>query len=590
MSFRIAVIDRSKCTREVCGYICQKVCPDVKMGIETVTKDEEGWPVIHENLCSGCGICPKKCPVGAITIINLPNAQGAPTYQYAVNSFRLHGLMLPKKGSVVGVIGVNGIGKSTSLELLRGAIKPNFGKFDQETSWEEVRRHFRGNEIQSYLESLSKGEVKVAHKMQYVDKIANSKITVKQLLDQCNASKELIEQFQLNDLLERTTNKLSGGELQRLAICCTIAKTADVYFFDEMSSYLDVSQRFEIAKKIQKLAVENQKGVMCVEHDLGLLDYLSDYVHVVYGQRGAFGVVSELKSAKQGINEYLDGFLKAENMRFRVNSIKFDYTSHAERNAKRAKIIEYFDFTKTYGKDFALKVNGGFIGKGEVIGILGPNATGKSTFVKILAGLETSDDGIINHTEWKVAYKPQSLLMDFDGTVRDYIYSHKDIDLSVLNAECVPRLELQALQDKEVKHLSGGELQRLHLAVALSRKAGLRLLDEPSSFLDVEQRLAAAHLVKRVAESTDVPTLVVDHDLLFIDQVSDGAIVFSGEPGKNATASAPISMRKAMNEFLKDMNITFRRDPQSGRPRANKLNSQMDQEQKSAGEYYYQVS
>ncbi|HQT44644.1 MAG TPA: 4Fe-4S binding protein, partial [Candidatus Micrarchaeota archaeon] len=136
---RIAIIDRKKCTKEKCGYICMKVCPGVRMGDETVKVGEDGYPIISEVLCTGCGICPKKCPVDAIKIINLAEEIGKPVYQYGINSFRLDGIPLPQEG-VVGFIGKNGIGKTTALKLLNGSLKPNFAETAQITDAEILKR------------------------------------------------------------------------------------------------------------------------------------------------------------------------------------------------------------------------------------------------------------------------------------------------------------------------------------------------------------------------------------------------------------------------------------------------------------------
>lgn len=100
MGVRIAIVDREKCAKGKCGYLCQKVCPGVRMGDETVTVDAEGFPVISETLCSGCGICVRKCPANAIKIINLPHEAGKLIFQYGVNAFRLYNLPLPKKGQL----------------------------------------------------------------------------------------------------------------------------------------------------------------------------------------------------------------------------------------------------------------------------------------------------------------------------------------------------------------------------------------------------------------------------------------------------------------------------------------------------------
>jgi translation initiation factor RLI1 len=86
---------------------------------------------ISESLCIGCGICPKKCPFDAITIVNLPtNLESQTTHRYAANTFKLHRLPTPKAGHVLGLVGTNGIGKSTALKILSGKLKPNLGKYD----------------------------------------------------------------------------------------------------------------------------------------------------------------------------------------------------------------------------------------------------------------------------------------------------------------------------------------------------------------------------------------------------------------------------------------------------------------------------
>ena len=92
-----------------------------------------------------------------------------------------------------------------------------------------------------------------------------------------------------------------------------------------------------------------------------------------------------------------------------------------------------------------------------------------------------------------------------------------------------------------------------------------------------------------IISNTKRIALVVDHDILFQDYVSDRLIVFSGAPAKKGTASEAMEMHRGMNLFLKEMNVSMRRDVNSGRPRINKLDSVLDQEQKKSGEYYYKI-
>lgn len=135
--------------------------------------------------------------------------------------------------------------------------------------------------------------------------------------------------------------------------------------------------------------------------------------------------------------------------------------------------------------------------------------------------------------------------------------------------------------------LSGGELQRLSLAISLSQEAEVYLFDEPTAHLDVEQRIRAAKAIRRVTESKNAAAIIVDHDIVFIDYISQRAMVFSGEPGVEGQASRPMDLRSAMNRFLSEVGITFRRDKETKRPRVNKLDSYLDREQKEKGEYYY---
>ncbi|HIE34183.1 MAG TPA: ATP-binding cassette domain-containing protein, partial [Candidatus Altiarchaeales archaeon] len=168
MKMRIAVLNKDRCKPKECNYLCQRMCPRVRTGNETIIIDEKTKkPVIIENLCSGCGICVKKCLFDAISIINLPEEIGEPIHQFGINGFRLYNLPTPKKG-VVGIVGANGTGKTTTLKILSGELKPNLGG---KADWDKIVERFRGHEIQSFLEKLSENEIRAVYKPQYVDSI-----------------------------------------------------------------------------------------------------------------------------------------------------------------------------------------------------------------------------------------------------------------------------------------------------------------------------------------------------------------------------------------------------------------------------------
>jgi ATP-binding cassette subfamily E protein 1 len=151
----------------------------------------------------------------------------------------------------------------------------------------------------------------------------------------------------------------------------------------------------------------------------------------------------------------------------------------------------------------------------------------------------------------------------------------------------VTPLGLAKFMERKVTELSGGELQRVAIVSCLARDADLYLIDEPSAYLDVEERLTVARAIRRTIEDRLAYGFVVEHDILTQDFIADRLMVFDGKPGVNGYAGQPVSLRDGMNAFLSMMALTFRRDPSTGRPRANKLDSKLDREQKDVGEFYY---
>ncbi len=585
---RLAVLDKDRCQPKMCGFQCIKFCPRVRTGDETIVVGEDEKPVISEELCAGCGICVKRCPFGAIIIIGLPEKLEEPTHRYGKNGFALYGLPVPTAGKVSGILGPNGIGKSTAINILSGTLKPNLGR--GRIGWDEILEYYAGSAIHDYLESVSKGKVKTSQKPQYVDMIPRKfKGKVSQLLsktDDRGVLKELVSRLDIENILDHRIEELSGGELQRVALAACVAKEADFYFVDEISPYLDIYQRIKAARIIRELAEE--KAVMVVEHDLAILDLLADVVHIAYGMPGGFGVITHPKGVRIGINEYLKGFLREENVRIRTEAIQFEV--HAPQAAKDAvSLLRFEQFSKKYEEGFELAASGGSISKGEVTGIVGPNGIGKSTFVKILAGEIEPTDGKLEMNV-KVSYKPQYIKAEEPVAVAEFLASiNKQFGTSFYETEILKPLQLERLLKQKLNDLSGGELQRVAIAACLSRTADLYLLDEPSAHLDVEQRVLATKVIRRFAENNKVSALVVDHDIYMIDMLSDRLLVFEGKPMVRGEVHGPFSMREGMNRFLKNIGITFRRDEETKRPRVNKLDSQLDRTQKAEGEYYYSL-
>jgi Predicted ATPase, RNase L inhibitor (RLI) homolog len=586
---RIAAVLHDRCQHRKCNKECVNFCPLVRTGVECITFNEKGKPVISEALCQGCGICVNKCQFEAVKIIGLADElKGEMVHQYGENAFRLYRLPIPKKGVITGILGPNGIGKTTAIKILSGTEIPNLGKFNEPPSKEAVLQYFAGTELHDHLENVYSGNIKVAVKPQYVDKLPQSvNGVVRDLLGRIQERMTLEEAaklFDLEEVLDRELSKLSGGELQRLAMAATMMRDADIYFFDEPTSYLDIYQRVKMARLIKSLGVDKQ--VIVIEHDLAILDYLADTVNIVYGTEGAYGVFTLARQVRTAINVYLDGYLPEENIRFRDRPIEFE-SSPPRSEWNTPDLIEFDNIEKDLG-GFKLSVEKGAVKIGESVGIVGPNATGKTTFVKMLAGLIKPDTGNLAST-LKVSYKPQYISPETDGTVQELLFAkaYDTVTSGFFEGEVLNPLGIKHLMEKDIKTLSGGELQRVAITMCLATEADVYLFDEPSAYLDSNQRMNAAKTIRRMMEKTGRSGMIVDHDIYFLDMVSDSMMVFGGEPSRHGIAEGPMDMREGMNRFLFAVDITFRRDADTSRPRINKPDSKLDREQKSRGEYYY---
>ena len=593
MTHRVAVLDQDLCQPQKCGLECIKYCPVNKSGAECVTINEESKKAqIDEDICNGCGICVKVCPFDAITIVNLASEIASDKiHQYGVNSFRLYKLPTPRKGEVVGLLGRNGMGKSTVVNILSGNLKPNLGRHESPPEWNEIFKHYSGTELKRHFEKIEQKQIRASIKPQQVHQIAQAfDGTGKELLDKYDErgiSRELIRELGLENSMEQSLKELSGGELQRIAVAVTASKDSEFYFFDEPSSYNDVFQRIGVARVIQKLA-KIGKSVMVVEHDLTLLDFLSDYIEVLYGEPSAYGIVSNILSTKIGINVFLDGYLPNENVRFRDKKFSFDVSSSStDIFQEGSEIVSYPKLEKKYAS-FSVTIEPGRVRKGEVLGIMGANALGKTTMMKMISGVEKPDSGKVDK-KIKIAYKPQYLQNDLDVEVVSILdkANESSVEGSMEEEQILDPLKIKKLYNKSIKNLSGGELQKVAVASCLLQKVDLYALDEPSAFLDVEDRIAVAKFLQKFVRSFGKSAIIIDHDLQLMDLVSDSMVIFEGESGKAGIGTSPMPKADAMNRFLKSLDMSFRRDERSLRPRVNKLESRLDKEQKTSGNFYY---
>ncbi len=386
---------------------------------------------------------------------------------------------------------------------LDGVAYPNL---QDPPDWQEILKYFRGSELQNYFTKVLEDNLKALIKPQYVDHIPRAikgKMSVSQMLDsklELDNKQLMCDELELNKVLDREVSQLSGGELQRFAIAMSCIQKADVfvfdflccaeccltsshrYMFDEPSSYLDIKQRLRAAEVIRSLLTPDCY-VVAVEHDLSVLDYLSDFICCLYGKPSMYGVVTMPSSVREGtfhshqfslvltacpgINIFLDGFIPTENLRFREESLSFKMVETAEEViVEKTAQYSYPAMTKTLG-GFKLSVEAGSFTDSEIIVMLGENGTGKTTFIRLLAG-DTPDIETDKQT-LSVSLKPQTISPKFPGTVRMLLlkrikqaFMHPQFQTDVLKP-----MNLENIMDQEVKTLSGGELQRVAIVLAL---------------------------------------------------------------------------------------------------------------------------
>jgi len=316
---------------------------------------------------------------------------------------------------------------------------------------------------------------------------------------------------------------------------------------------------------------------------------LSDFICCLYGVPGAYGVVTMPFSVREGINIFLDGNIPTENLRFRDESLTFKVSDQAsEEEVKRMTSTTYPAMSKTLG-NFHLDVERGEFSDSEILVLLGENGTGKTTYIRMMAGKLEPDSGTVEIPSLNISYKPQKITPRHQGTVQMLLHD-RIRDAYILPqfvADVMRPLKIDALMDQEVQNLSGGELQRVAMTLCLGKPADVYLIDEPSAYLDSEQRLACAKVIKRFILHAKKTGFVVEHDFIMATYLADRVIVFDGEPSVKTMAHSPQSLLAGMNKFLEQLSVTFRRDPNNYRPRINKLNSQNDTEQKASGNFFF---
>ena len=594
-NIRMAIINPDKCKPEKCGHQCLNSCPINRRGKLCITIDNsaragKGLAVISEPMCIGCNICTKACPFDAIKIVKVAGGLGKDiVHRYSKNTFVLHKFPDLRRGNVTGILGQNGLGKSTILSILAGHFHMNLGQFNikYDELESEIRRRFRGTNTLSILQ----GQIAVAWKQQTLEQYKSLPHTVESFLP----FEDLRKEFSLDKLKDRELKDISGGELQRCVIAhiCVagllgISEKPNLYLFDEPTNYLDLKQRIQMVDLIKKYCVRHDSFVVVVDHDLSILDYISDQLVCLYGERAVYGVCSLPMPVGNGINAYMDGYLPKENVRFRPDPYRFqrNHLDMSELVREEGQVVFQYPVMEWTIGTFTLKVEASEYRSYGINVLLGENGGGKTTFINLLSTMiQNQDDEKSARTiSLKEQYIGRAAQDHLNTTVDDFIGS--SFYRADAQIEIIRPLGLDKVVKRKLKKLSGGELQKVMIARCLLRTADIYFLDEPSAFLDVETRMVVAKVIRKYFAEKSVLVFLVDHDILMINYLADKVLLFEGEPSVSMRVVGPLSVEEGMNRYLKNLGITLRQDPVNFRGRINKADSGKDREQKKKGQYY----
>ena len=434
------------------------------------------------------------------------------------------------KGECVLLCGKSGCGKSTLLKTINGII-PEFCNGEIDGSVEVCGMNTFETEIYKISEKV--GSVFQNPKTQFYTTNTTDEIAFgleNYGLERTKINKkieEVKETLKIEPLMNRNIFELSGGEKQKIAIASVYALDPEIFVFDEPSSSLDIDSMKELSNIIDKLKAVG-KTIIIAEHRLWYLKNVAD--RAIYLENG--------KITKEYSMEEIQSLSEEERLRTGLRHTSFQNSNLdiKEKSLINVLELEINELLYKRNKQTIFRIDSLKFESEKIVGIVGNNGIGKSTFAKIVCGLEKQSSGTICKNNRMLCSKERirnSLLVMqeinnqlFTDTVYDEICLTSDIDEENKINICMADMQIDKLKKKNPHTLSGGQKQRVVILSALLSNKNLLFFDEPTSGLDYASMKVVAENIKKFKEKKQL-ILIISHDMEFLEEVCDKVIFFS---------------------------------------------------------------
>ncbi|MBA3648521.1 MAG: energy-dependent translational throttle protein EttA [Chitinophagales bacterium] len=488
-------------------------------------------------------------------------------------------------GAKIGIIGTNGSGKSTLLNIIAGKDQQYQGKiqFEKEYSIGLLEQEPHLDSTKTVREIVSEGVQEVMDMLKEFEDISNkfsdpmSADEMDRLLTKQGDLQEKIEAadgWEIDSKLERAMDalntsdgdsvikNLSGGELRRVALCRLLLQEPDILLLDEPTNHLDAESVMWLEQHLKQY-----KGtVIAVTHDRYFLDNVAGWIlELDRGEgipwKGNYSSWLEQKSQRlileekqeskrqktlQRELEWVRMGQKARQAKSKARIQNYERMASEETKQKEdkleifippgprlgANVIESINVTKSFGDKVLFEDLNFNLPQGGIVGIIGPNGAGKTTLFRMILGTEKPDSGVFNIGETvKISYVDQMhTSFDPNKTVFEVISNGLDFvevgKYKISSRAYVGKFNFTGNdQQKKIGVLSGGERNRLHLALTLREEANVLLLDEPTNDLDVNTLRALEEALENFAGCA----VVISHDRWFLDRVATHILAFEGD-------------------------------------------------------------